>query len=424
MEPLSNEKGPGNVEPHFLPPEASADSLLLSVGGPTDKSVYLWNVDSREAKMLTEGSGAVYAEPGFIIYQPRAQSPDLWALPFSLATLKSTGDAFPISQGVGEASVSSDGTLVSVDVSIGTSKHRLVWRDRTGKKTGEIGHPQNAMRYPALSPDGRRVVVRAHGGQGRALWLHDVDRPVSQRLTFEPGNVALPSWSADGKLIAYSFIAGGGPKLFVLSPDGSTKPEVLVESPGGANASHWSPDGRHVIYNVRQPETGFDLWVLDRQAKQGAGEAVPFLASSFHESNPQISPDGGYVAYCSNESGAEETYVRRFPSGAGRWQVSENGGCQPRWSRDGKELFYVEEASAAESTALMAVTVTAGSDFEIGRAQHLFSSASLLDIFWTYDVAADGRFVMIEEVEDDPEAQRKPAIHITQNWYEEFRDRE
>ncbi len=111
--------------------------------------------------------------------------------------------------------------------------------------------------------------------------------------------------------------------------------------------------------------------------------------------------------------------MREFPSGSRRWLISENGGCQPRWSRDGKELFYIEE------TTLIAVEVASGSDFRIGPAERLFSDPKLTyDHGWSYDVSADGRFVMIEDVEDESGEPRKPAIHITENWYEEFRDRE
>ncbi len=418
-EPLSNEKGPGNTEPHFLPAEAPARSLLLSVGGRDDRDVYLWNLESGEAVMLVEGAGPVYAAPGFIVYQPRARRPGLWALPFSVTTLKVTGEAFPIAQGVGEASLSADGTLVSVDVLGGASKDRLVWRDRTGEKTGEIGRPQYRIDYLALSPDGLKVAVRAQEDQQPELWLHEVDRPVGQRLTFESGDPLYPSWSPDGKLVAYALSSDGNFNLYIRSADDSTQAETLVASASNELESDWSPDGRSVIYTVEDAETGNDLWVFDRQANNSEGEATPFISTAFSERTPQISPDGAYVAYCSDESGAQETYVREFPSGSGRRQISENGGCQPRWSHDGKELFYVE------GDTLVAVEVTTGADFRIGRVERLFPDPRLYyDYGWNYDVSAGGRFVMVEEVPDETTPQHKPAIHITQNWYEQFRDRE
>ncbi len=418
LEPLSNEKGPGNTEPHFLSAEASSRSLLLSVGARNDRDVYLWNLESGEAEMLVEGTGPVYAAPGFVVYQPQARRPGLWALPFSLTTLEVTGEAFPIAQGVGEASLSADGTLVSVDVLGGTSKDRLVWRDRTGNKTGEIGRPHDRINYPALSPDGLRVAVRAQENQQVELWLHEVDRPVGQRLTFESGDPLYPSWSPDGKLVTYALASDGSFNLYVRSADGSTNSETLVASAANELGSDWSPDGRSVIYSVEDAETGNDLWVFDRQANNSEGGATPFLATRFSESTPQISPDGAYAAYCSDESGTRETYVREFPSGSRRWQISENGGCQPRWSHDGKELFYVE------GDTLVAVDVTSGPDFRIGPSERLFSDPKLFLHGWNYDVSADGRFVIIEEVADESQEQRKPAIHITENWYQEFRNRE
>ena len=418
LEPLSNEKGVGNVEPYFLPAEASSRALLLSVGEESGRNVYLWNLESGEAVMLVEGARPVYAAPGFIVYQAQALRPGLSALPFSLATLEVTGEAFPIAQGVGVPSVSADGTLVSVDVLGGVSRDRVVWRDRTGKKTGEIGRPQTVIVYLALSPDGRRVAVYAEENQQREVWLHEVDRPVRQRLTFESGNPFYPSWSPDGKLVAYSRLSDGNRNLYVSRADGSTQSETLVASAADEGASDWSPDGRSVIYTVEHAETGFDLWVLDRQANDGKGEATPFVATQFAERGPQISPDGGYVAYCSDESGTPETYVREFPLGSDHWQISENGGCQPRWSHDGKELFYIE------GNTLIAVGVTTDPEFRIGPSEHLFSDPNLSGFAWNYDVSAHGRFVMVERVADDSQEQRKPAIHITENWYEEFRDRE
>ncbi len=417
LEPISIEKGASNVEPHFLPVEAVSLSLLFAVGNSTDKDVYLWNLESGESEMLIGGAAPVYAAPGLIIYQPQARRAGLWALPFSLATLKVTGEAFPIAQGVGDASLSNDRTLVSVDVFGAGSKERLVWRDRTGKKTGEIGRPQKRILYPTLSPDGRGVAVTGQENQQREMWIHEVDRPISRRLTFEAGRHRYPSWSPDGKLVTYNRRTDGVDNLYIRSSDGRSQPESLIASPAGELASDWSPDDRRVIYSVVHAETGLDLWVLDRQANNGKGETTPFVATQFSESTPQISPDGAYTAYCSDESGTEETYVRQFPSGAGRWQISENGGCQPRWSHDGSELYYVERST------LVAIEVTTGDEFRVGRSERLFSDPKLPGGGWSYDVSVDGRFVMVEDVVDDDAPRRKPAIHITENWYEEFRER-
>ena len=240
-----------------------------------------------------------------------------------------------------------------------------------------------------------------------------------QRLTFESGWPQDPSWSPDGKFVTYSrFSDEGARNLYFRSADGSAQPEILTSTAVFEWASDWSQDGRHLIYSVTHPETGYDLWVLDRQADDGEGTTTPFVATEFRESTPQISPDGEYAAYCSDESGAQEVYIRRFPSGSGLWQISANGGCQPRWRHDGKALFYVEQ------NTLFAVEVVTGDELRVGRSERLFSDANLADGSWTYDVSADGRFVMVEDVAADEATQRKRAIHITENWYEEFRDRE
>lgn len=150
-----------------------------------------------------------------------------------------------------------------------------------------------------------------------------------------------------------------------------------------------------------------------------AGEPVTFLHTAAAENVPKLSPDGRFLAYVSDESGRYEIYIRSFPNGAGKWQVSVNGGTKPRWSRDGKELYYVE------SNALMAVPVSTGQGLTLGQPQKLFESADLRSAYTApnYDVAADGqRFVTVAPVEGGKT--EPPKIRIVQNWYEESRDRE
>ena len=153
-----------------------------------------------------------------------------------------------------------------------------------------------------------------------------------------------------------------------------------------------------------------------RRKDDGQGfDEVPFLQTPFNEQNPKLSPDGNFVAYQSDESGRFEIYVRPFPEGEGKWPVSRNGGEDPRWSRDGKELFYVE------GPTLMAVAVETTAGFSAREPLRLFSELSLQrGNYQNYDVSPDGRrFVVVEDVEVAP-----PRIHVVQNWYEEFRDRE
>jgi len=416
LEPVRGDKGVANVDPHLLPSGASSGALLFSAGLRESKDVYLWNRTSGRSEMLVEGANPVFAPQGFIVYQPEALQPDLWALPFSLNELRVTGEASPIAQGVGNASLSIDGTLLSVDVG-GLEGKQLVWRDRTGRMVGQIGRPQQFIRYPSLSPDGMLVAVTGHDGGGREVWLHEAGRSVAQRVTTDGGSPSWVGWSPDGKFLTYSSRSDQDRHLFIQRADGSSGPELLAPAVKLGNASDWSQDGRRIIFTVSSQETENDLWILDREANGGTGDASPFLATQFNEQSSQFSPDGKFVAYCSDESGAV-VYVRDFPSALNRRQVYEAGGCQPRWSHDGSELLYVE------GNTLIAVSVTLSPEFRIGKTTRLFSDTNLSRIVWDYDVSPDGRFVLIEDVANETAQQRKPSIHVTQNWYEEFRDRE
>ncbi len=160
-----------------------------------------------------------------------------------------------------------------------------------------------------------------------------------------------------------------------------------------------------------------DLWYLKRKEDGNGFEPVPFLQSSFNESAAKFSADGRFVAYVSDESGRFEVYVRPFPGGDGKWQVSGNGGRQPRWSKDGKELFYTE------GDTLMAVAVATTPSFTSSAVTSLFQDATLPGTVHRYDVSADGRRFVLPEPVADPE-EKPPSIHIVENWYEEFRDRE
>jgi len=326
FERIEGAKGVINVDPHFLPANASSNAVLLSVGTLAVRDVYLRNLDTGDTTMLAAGSAPRFAPPGFVVYRAEATH-DLWALPFSLSTLATTGEAFAIAQSASDSSVSGDGTLVSVDVAAGRDR-RLIWRDRTGNKTGEIGRPQEGLAFPSLAPDGRSVSVTVLEGAPEA-WVHEVDRPIAQPLVLEL-IAYFPSWSSDGLSVSYAAPGEGGlGDLFVIDSAGEGEPEPLVVSAGGEAVSDWSPDGRWVIYSVSHPDTDFDLWVLDREANNRDGETREFLATEFFEGSPQISPDGGFVAYTSEGSGAREIYLREF------LQVRTGGRC-PRTAEVGR----------------------------------------------------------------------------------------
>ena len=400
--------------PHYsLPLEASSRGVVFSRA--YENWVMLQNLKTGEQEFLATGAFPTYSLSGHLIYQTRVKAGGLWALPFSLDSLKSTGEAIPIAQNGFYPSVASDGTLVYVDQPE-LPQRQLVWRDRNGKKLGVIGQPQRAMEFASMSPDGRYVAVTAQEGGNTDIWLHDVLRSTRERFTFDPAIDSTPTWSPDSSRVVFSSGRNQNRDLFIKPADGHADAEQLLATPSNEYVHDWSPDGRVLSYHKN---TGFgaDLWSLELSQDESDNKATLYLQTTSVEHSSKFSRDGRYLAYLSRESGRDEVYVRTFPEAQGKRQVSFNGGVQPRWSRDGKELFYVE------GETLIAVSVTTEPRFEAGKAKRLFSDPNLT---WQertmpqYDVSPDGqRFVMIE-----PVGRSRPVIRIVQNWYEEFRDRE
>ena len=190
----------------------------------------------------------------------------------------------------------------------------------------------------------------------------------------------------------------------------------MLDTPTRDRVSDWSRDGRYILYTGLDGETGDDLSYLERN-QEGGWEPHLFLRTAFRERSASLSPDGRFIAYASNESGQDEIYVQPFPEGGRRTTVSNNGGQQPRWSRDGRELFYVE------GTTLTVVSVDTSATFSVRSRTPLFEHPNLANSWYPqYDISADGqRFIIPTPVEDDPDA--KPMIRVVQNWAEELRHR-
>lgn len=400
--------------PHFLPPEAASRALLFSFRTAPQIEIVLQNLETGKQGVLATGFRPFYSPSGHVLYQSAHFFGTLFALPFSIESLKPTGAAFPIAEDAGLPSVAVDGTMVYLDFT-GVQK-RLLWRDRGGNKLGVIGQPQKKIGTLSLSPDGRFVAVEGiESASGGDVWIHDVARSLKTRLTLLDAHSAWPVWSPDGTEIAFVSLRAGSGDVFIKSVDGIGEAKALLAMPLWEGPTSWSQDGKYLVANVTDPKTGEgDIWYLERQADGSFSDAVPYLQGAFYEGAGQLSPDGRHLAYVSNSSGQPEVYVQRFPEGGGTRQVSTNGGTQPRWSEVGSELFYVR------GDALMVVSVTTDPTFSAGTVRELFSNPNLA---WewrlpTYDVSADGkRFVLAETLGE-------PVIRVVENWYEEFRNRE
>ena len=333
----------------------------------TSNKIVMRDLETNEEQLLVTGASPVYSTSGYILYTTDIRKSGLWALPFSLETLQA-GEAFPIAQDAGPASVAADGTLIYGDF---FSRKQLVWLDREGKKLSTIGEPQDDIKQPALSPDERQVAVTGEDAGNTDIWIHEVDRLAMTRLTSRGNTDLSPNWFPPGKKITFS----SGPKptpekpaheraLYSQPFDGSRAAEPLLEAATDEGfITDWSSDGRFALsLRVRLDKVGKridDLWYLTRKDDDGGYEAVPFLETEFWERGGQFSPDDRWFAYVSKESGQAEVYVRSFPEGTRKKKVSLNGGGQPRWSQDGQTIFYVDWAS------LMAQSVTTEPGFSI-----------------------------------------------------------
>jgi len=404
--------------PSFLPLPKRVLLYETAVGENHDIVVHSLDTDKRErVATVSPGYGpkATYSPTGHVIYASGQAS--LWALPFSLDSLRATGDAFPIAEPGERAlpSVADDGTLVYLDEG-GPRRLQLVWRDRSGNRLAAISPSLEvvAAKFPRLSPGGGEVAVTIEGQKQADIAVVNLAGGLLARLTSDPARDDRPIWSPKGDRVTFSSDAKGTPDIVTKSVDGKTEAEQLVATSARDYPQDWSPDGKYLVF-LKEEGTA-DIWYLRRKDGGSGYESAPFLVtpnSSEHAAN--LSPDGRFLAYNSNESGDWEVYVRQFPQGGGPWQVSTRGGVQPRWRRDGKELFYVE------GETLMAITVTTTPGFSVRARKRLFECRGCFVIrhCHEYDVTADGqRFLVTEPVGEPP----KPVIRVVQNWFSEFRD--
>ncbi len=328
----SDDPRPYSVYPHFLPTGRGPSALVYTPGTvASDHWLAVLNLETGERQELGPGSRAVYSQDGYLIHGPTdSTEPGLWAWPFSLETLEPAGDSFPISTAGLAATLSRDGTLAYRDQAGSASTRTLAWRDRTGELLETVGQPQN-MAQPSLSPDGQRVAVRSNESGDNDIWVHDLTRSTKTRLTFEDVTESDPAWSPSGREIAYRRNdPGPGGTLMRKSADGTGEAVVLVESESNLRWPDWSHDGRYLVYTESNSETQRDIRYVELGSDGDASEPVTFLSTPANEGRPQLSPDGQFLAYVSGESGRPEIYVQPFPNGAGKWQVSGNGGDPPR----------------------------------------------------------------------------------------------
>jgi Tol biopolymer transport system component len=284
----------------------------------------------------------------------------------------------------------------------------VVWYDRTTKRATPVTGPEPGQEAAELSPDGRRVALDRSVEGNRDIWVLDIARSGIPRLTFDPAQDGLPAWSPDSKQIVFESKRKGPFDLYVKAVDGGGAERPLLESSYDKWPMDWSHDGAYILYYESNPKTAGDLWALPMTGGARGGEAVPIAVTPFEEINGQFSPDGRWVAYQTNESGRSQVVIQSFPDPAIRRQVSTDGATQPRWSHDGRELYFIglDDRLMATPVDLSATSV------EPGRPVALFQTRLSAVPRHQYSVGPDGRFLLNEVVEDTASS----LLTVLLNW--------
>jgi serine/threonine protein kinase len=391
-------------DPYFLPD--GKHFLYLAVSSkPENSGIYAGSLNSKERKrLLASGSKADFAAPGHILFM---RGTTLMGQRFDPDRLELVGDPFRVAEpvaadpGTGTVgfTVSQQGMLAYQTAA--SAERHLLWFNRGGGRLGEVGEPSGNS-SPALSPDLQHVAVTKTGD----IWLLDLVRGGSSRLTSDPALDSTPLWSPDGTRIVFNSNRGGRTFDLYVKNSGGGREELLLKSDYQKYPEDWSPDGRSLLYTEVSPDTGFDLWTVPLT---GGRKPQRVVQTPFLDIHGRFSHNGRWIAYASDESGRAEVYVQSFPVTGSKWKVSTAGGAQPRWRHDGKELFFLSLAGEA-----MAVDIsTRKADvLEAGTPRKLFQANPVAVVQGrnSWDVTPDGQRFLINS------GGAAPPITVVVNW--------
>ncbi len=396
--------------PRFLPD--GKHFVYFSTGkSAQDTGIAVASLDGKERKFLMSSAAMAEFADGYLFY--RAEEA-LVARPFDPAKLEFTGEPVQVLASVAavangriSASIASSGFLVASEGQARGGNNALTWVDRSGKQMSTVGQP-GTYANPFLSPDGRQLAVSLVTPQDPGdVWSIDLTRNVSSRVTFDPAVDGSPVWTPDGRALLFLSQRKGPAQIYTKPSSGLGEEQLLVLSDAaGLQPQSASPDGKWLLA-VKNPGSGArDVYAFPLLEK---GEPIPVLTSSFDEGGARFSPDGRWIAYMSNESGQMQVYVRSFPGSERKLQVSMMGGSQPRWRRDGKELYYLDGEGA-----MVAVAIKSLSPLELGGSAVLFPTTLPIGPARSdYDVTADGsRFLLNRPITTATQA----SLTVIQNW--------
>jgi len=334
-----------------------------------DSSYRVASIDSPDTQPLASAQTQLaYAPPDRLLF---VRDQTLVTQSFDPKAMKTLGDPTPLAERIGTDSVglatfsiSREGTLA---YRTGDPGSRLALVDRSGRELETMGDP-GEYSNPALSRDGTRLAfdLSDKGSRKIDIWIRDLARKVNSRFTFGQGSNRVPLWSPDGNTVVFASTRSGPGDLYTKTANGQGDETVLLKDDQLKFATDWSRDGRYLAYTSIDPKSSQNVWVLPMF---GDKKPIAIATTDFVEGNGMFSPDGRFIAYRSDESGRNEIYVRSFPQGTGKWQISTAGGSDPSWRGDGKEIFY-----RGADQRLMAVDIRLGDTVQAGVPQSLFPS--------------------------------------------------
>jgi eukaryotic-like serine/threonine-protein kinase len=416
--------------PYCLPGSKGVLFTIMRHAWDKEPRVAVLELSTRKWHVLVEDAAdARYVPTGHLVFLRRGT---LMVVRFDLDRLEVIGQPVPavanIEQALnttnstrdaaaGQFCVSTSGALVYAAGGIlPDQENTLVLLDRKG--TAEpVASFKAPFFAPRFSPDGQRIVYVSLGMECH-VWILDLNRGTASKLTSE-GLSQFAVWTPDGRRVVFDWLNTGVPNMYWQAADGSSQMERLNQSERRQFPASWTPDGETLLF-LEQPEdiaAGYDIHLLHLRDRR----VTPFLNSRFDETYPEISPDGHWIAYASDESGRKEVYVQPFPGPGGKWQISSEGGIEPLWSRDGKELFYRQPWTQRDNQAFV-VDVQTGNGFSAGKPRLLFKAQGYVGMssIRTWDISPDGRRFLVVSAEE-----RKPRpiteLILVQNWFEELK---